>query len=83
MGRPRRLGPDDIVIEPNNYIRNLVVQRIPKDQLQDVQNTADSVHFPLPENVIGDYREWRAVSHTFVIQSNGDGLLTVLFERTV
>ena len=60
--------------------RNLVVQRIPKEELGEVQNTTEARHFPLLP-VMGGYEEWTAVSHTFLVQANGDGVLTVLFER--
>jgi hypothetical protein len=61
-------------------VRNLVVQRIPKEELEEAQSIAEAKHFPnLPAG--RGYEEWTAVSHTFLIQSNGDGLLTILFER--
>ena len=70
-------------------IRQLVVQRIPHDVLQDidVERIADTVHIPLTAenaNDLAGYEEgWEVCSHTFTIRENGDGILSVLLEQRV
>lgn len=70
-GQPQR-GP----------IRQVVVVQVPAEALEQ----GDVVPIPLeaPFNPqLEEYRDWRAVSHTFTLRPDGGAVLTVLFELPI
>ena len=60
--------------------RNLVVQRIPAQELEQVFGAgSDPTHFAFLPMMAG-YEEWAAVSHTSEIRAAGEAIVTILFE---
>jgi hypothetical protein len=70
-------------MQAEHRIRNLVVQRIPKEELEEARSTTEATHFIRVPATGGGYEEWTAVSHTLTILDNGDGFLSILLERSV
>jgi len=81
MANPKGIAPEGMAgasLAPRDVERNLIVERIPKENLSLAAGVFDL------KGTLTQYKsDWRVVSHTFAIQEDGSALLTCLLEREI
>ncbi len=67
----------------DNVERRLWVEKVSREQLSATLAGEGALSFDIRTDSAPGHEGWLPVSHTFVVQQDGSGIFTVLFEREI